>query len=173
MNREGLSRAKMTHRARSWRFPSSALLPVATAALATGTFIADLMIPVEIPIGVLYVAVVLLTARFCSTRGIMMVGAGCATLAVLAYIFSALGETTAEGINTLIRVVVIGLTASLAAERKRAIDALLVSEEQWREVFEHNPVMYFMVNPTGTVLSVNGFGASQLGYTAAELVGQS
>ena len=102
-----------------------------------------------------------------------MVGAGCATLAVLAYIFSAPGETTAEGINTLIRVVVIGLTASLAAERKRAIDALLVSEEQWREVFEHNPVMYFMVSPTGTVLSVNGFGASQLGYTAAELVGQS
>jgi PAS domain S-box-containing protein len=33
--------------------------------------------------------------------------------------------------------------------------------------------MYFMVNPTGTVLSVNGSGASQLGYTASELVGQS
>ena len=33
--------------------------------------------------------------------------------------------------------------------------------------------MYFMVSPTGTVLSVNGFGAAQLGYTAAELVGQS
>jgi PAS domain S-box-containing protein len=30
-----------------------------------------------------------------------------------------------------------------------------------------------MVSPTGTVLSVNGFGASQLGYAAAELVGQS
>src|SRR4029077_7335658 len=36
-----------------------------------------------------------------------------------------------------------------------------------------NPVMYFMVSPTGTVLSVNGFGAAQLGYMAAELVGQS
>ena len=144
----------MTHRTRSWRSATSALLPVATVALAAGTFIADLMIPVEIPVGVLYVAVVLLTARFCSARGIMMVGASCATLAVLAYIFSVLGETKAEGINTLIRVVVIGLTTSVAAERKRAIDALRVSEEQWREVFEHNPVMYFMLNPTGTVLSV-------------------
>src|SRR5438270_8078798 len=109
----------MTHRARSWRSATSALLPVATVALAAGTFIADLMIPVEIPVGVLYVAVVLLTARFCSARGIMMAGAGCATLAVLAYIFSALGETTAEGINTLIRVVVSALTTSAAAERMR------------------------------------------------------
>jgi len=58
-------------------------------------------------------------------------------------------------------------------DRKRATDALRESETQWREVFEHNPVMYFMLDPTGTVLSVNGFGAAQLGYTADELVGQS
>ena len=30
-----------------------------------------------------------------------------------------------------------------------------------------------MVDLTGTVLSVNGFGAAQPGYTAAELIGQS
>jgi PAS domain S-box-containing protein len=58
-------------------------------------------------------------------------------------------------------------------KRKRAQQSLRESEEQWREVFEHNPVMYFMVGPSGTVLSVNGFGAAQLGYPAAELVGQS
>jgi PAS domain S-box-containing protein len=33
--------------------------------------------------------------------------------------------------------------------------------------------MYFMVDATGTILSVNGFGAAQLGYTTAELVGKS
>src|SRR5260370_5698699 len=33
--------------------------------------------------------------------------------------------------------------------------------------------MYFMVSPIGTVMSVNAFGADQLGYTAAELIGQS
>lgn len=58
-------------------------------------------------------------------------------------------------------------------DRKRATEALRESEEQWREVFEHNPVMYFMVDATGTVLSVNAFGAAQLGYTVGELVGQS
>ena len=65
------------------------------------------------------------------------------------------------------------VTSNDITEQKRAEQALRESEEQWREVFEHNPVMYFMVNPTGTVLSVNGFGASQLGHTATELVGQS
>jgi PAS domain S-box-containing protein len=58
-------------------------------------------------------------------------------------------------------------------DRKRATEALSESEEQWREVFEHNPVMYFMVDAAGTVLSVNAFGAAQLGYTVGELVGQS
>jgi PAS domain-containing protein len=59
------------------------------------------------------------------------------------------------------------------AQRKRSEDALRQSEQQWRRVFEHNPVMYFMVDATGIIVSVNAFGASQLGYTVSELVGQS
>jgi PAS domain S-box-containing protein len=56
---------------------------------------------------------------------------------------------------------------------KHAIEALRSSEAQWKEVFEHNPVMYFMVDADGTVLSVNTFGAAQLGYSVDELLGQS
>jgi PAS domain S-box-containing protein len=58
-------------------------------------------------------------------------------------------------------------------DRKRAEEALLQSEEQWRDVFENNPTMYFMVDAAGTILSVNPFGATQLGYTVNELVGHS
>jgi PAS domain S-box-containing protein len=58
-------------------------------------------------------------------------------------------------------------------ERKRAEEALRDSEEQWKAAFESNPVMYFMVDRTGTTLSVNAFGADQLGYKRSELVGQS
>ncbi len=57
-------------------------------------------------------------------------------------------------------------------ERKRAEEALRDSEEQWRAVFENNPTMYFMVDATGTIVSVNPFGAEQLGYTVDELVGR-
>jgi PAS domain S-box-containing protein len=57
--------------------------------------------------------------------------------------------------------------------RKEAEEALRESEEQWKAVFEHNPTMYFMVDAAGTVVSVNSFGAQQLGYTIDELVGHS
>jgi PAS domain S-box-containing protein len=60
-----------------------------------------------------------------------------------------------------------------AKERRRAAEELHGSERQWREVFEHNPAMCFMVDASGIVLSVNAFGASQLGYAASELAGQS
>ncbi|UWU65720.1 PAS domain S-box protein [Bradyrhizobium sp. NC92] len=50
---------------------------------------------------------------------------------------------------------------------------LLEAVKQWQQVFEHTPVMYFMVDPAGTVINVNTFGAEQLGYTPAELIGRS
>jgi PAS domain S-box-containing protein len=58
-------------------------------------------------------------------------------------------------------------------ERKRAQAALEESEARYRALYDDNPSMYFTVDASGTVLSVNQFGARQLGYTPAELVGQS
>ena len=62
-------------------------------------------------------------------------------------------------------------TTNDITERKRAEEALRKSEEKWRAVFEHNPTMYFMLDSASTVVSVNPFGAEQLGYTVEELVG--
>jgi PAS domain S-box-containing protein len=56
-------------------------------------------------------------------------------------------------------------------ERKQTEEALRESEEKWKAVFESNPTMYFMVDAAGITLSVNPFGAEQLGYTPDELVG--
>jgi len=56
-------------------------------------------------------------------------------------------------------------------ERKRVEEALRDSEERWKAAFENNPTMYFIVGIDGVALSVNPFGAQQLGYSVDELAG--
>jgi PAS domain-containing protein len=165
----------MTHPTRSRRSATSALLPFATALLAAGIFVAEAITAMKLAVAVCYVVVVLLAARFSGARGIALVGAGWVGLTMLAFFLPGFTETEAGGvgIKASISAAIIGLATFLVTERQQAMEALLESEKQWREVFEHNPVMYFIVGPTGAVLSVNAFGADQLGYTAAELIGQS
>jgi PAS domain S-box-containing protein len=55
---------------------------------------------------------------------------------------------------------------------KQSEEALRLSEEQWRDVFENSPVMYFMVDAAGKIMAVNPFGAEQLGYRVDELLDQ-
>ncbi len=58
-------------------------------------------------------------------------------------------------------------------ELQSAYAALRVSEERFRALYEDNPSMYFIVDRSGTVLSVNRFGADQLGYLPQELINRS
>jgi PAS domain S-box-containing protein len=270
------------------------LLPIATAVFAIGIFIADTTTELGIAIPVLYVVVVVMAARFCRARGLVLVAAGCVGLTVLSYFLTPHGPVPAAVTNTLISIATTVLTTLLLlqtqavegerreqanlldlthdaifvrdmesvikywnrgaqelygwaaeqaagkgthdllktvfpasldqigaevlhtgrwegelvhtkkdgtqvmvasrwslqrdkrgapiavletnndiTERKQAEEALRQSEEQWRDVFENNPTMYFVVNPAGMVLSVNPFGAEQLGYSVNELAGDS
>jgi PAS domain S-box-containing protein len=63
--------------------------------------------------------------------------------------------------------------AGIAIQRKLDEDKRRDSEDQWRAVFENNPIMSFVVDAAGTVVSVNPSGAEQLGYTVDELIGRS
>ncbi|MBX6364981.1 MAG: PAS domain S-box protein [Gemmatimonadetes bacterium] len=54
-------------------------------------------------------------------------------------------------------------------DRERVAHA---DEERFRLLFEDAPTMYFEVDAAGTIVSVNGYGAEQLGYTVAELTGR-
>lgn len=58
--------------------------------------------------------------------------------------------------------------------RQRQTEAALkASEQRYHALYEQNPTMYFTLTPDGTILSVNRFGAEELGYRVDELVGQS
>jgi PAS domain S-box-containing protein len=123
-----------------------------------------------------------------------LLGSMVLALAAVAFIWLVLGPApAAPAYLTAVVLLVASLLASLIMMRRvgtsrrqmeavlhgraraeqHAIEALRQREAQWKEVFEHNPVMYFMVDAAGTVLSVNTFGAAQLGYSVSELLGQS
>ena len=57
--------------------------------------------------------------------------------------------------------------------RKQDEQKIRESEERYRTLYMDNPSMYFTLDKDGTVISVNPFGAGQLGYTEAELTGRN
>jgi PAS domain S-box-containing protein len=59
------------------------------------------------------------------------------------------------------------------AWHKWADKTLRASEERYRALYDENPSMYFTVNREGKVLSLNYFGSERLGFSTAELIGQS
>ena len=65
---------------------------------------------------------------------------------------------------------------ALEEETRRRLQVestLQESEARYRLLYDNNPTMYFTLSADGTVVSVNEFGATQLGYQPDELIGQS
>jgi PAS domain-containing protein len=84
-------------------------------------FVADTVTNIDIAVAVLYVAVVLMAARFCKARGVVMIGAGCVGLTVLSNFLTPPGGDEVKGIiNTAISIATIGLTTVLALQGQLA-----------------------------------------------------
>ena len=58
-------------------------------------------------------------------------------------------------------------------ERREIYEKLRLSEERYRTLYDDNPSMFFTIDVKGNILSVNNFGAEQLGYSGDQLIGQS
>lgn len=54
-------------------------------------------------------------------------------------------------------------------ERKKAVEALVISEKRYQDLYDDAPDMYFSVTREGVIKSVNTFGAGYLGFTREEL----
>ncbi len=62
--------------------------------------------------------------------------------------------------------------AGEAHARRAAEEAAAAASRRYLALYEENPCIYFTLDSSGMVLSVNRFGAEQLGYTREELVGR-
>jgi two-component system sensor kinase FixL len=159
----------MTRRARSQLKVTSAPLPVATAALATGIFVTDTIVEIDIAVAVLYVAVVLMAARFCGARSLILVALGCAVLTVLSDLVSRPKAHEADAIvNTLISLVTIGLTTFLAL-RSQSAEARL-REQAGLLALTHDTIF---VRGMDDVITYWNRGAEELyGWSSEEAVGK-
>jgi Signal transduction histidine kinase regulating C4-dicarboxylate transport system len=100
-----------------YQITATSLLPAVAIALAAGIFIADTITESEIAFPVFYTAIVLIAARFCTKRGIIIVGMGCIGLILLSDVLTIDVSPSQAGIaNTAISVVAIAATTYLAAK---------------------------------------------------------
>jgi len=151
---------------------AAAALPATTAALATVIFVAQAMTSAKLTAAIFYVLVLLFAARFCNARGIVLVGAGCVGLTLLAFFLPGLTETEAgnSGLKASVGAAVIGLTTLLVTEHHRAADALRASEQRWRRLFETSSAGMALFRLDGVCTAANPALQRMLGLIEDEIV---
>jgi PAS domain S-box-containing protein len=93
----------------------STVLPILAGAIAAGIFILDTLAPLDVALAVLYVAVVLIAARFLRRRGLLLVALGCVGLALISHAVSLQGPSSSVAlVNLVIGLAAIGISAYLA-----------------------------------------------------------
>ena len=86
--------------------------------LMVAIFVADLASPIQINLSMLYVAAVLLTARFAGPRGIIWTAVGCAILATASFavLFEPTESEISPGANLLIALAALAMTTFIAVQ---------------------------------------------------------
>jgi PAS domain S-box-containing protein len=103
----------------------SRALPLIGAATAIAIFILDTITPEDSAVAVLYVGVVLLSAKFLRTRGVVLASLGLLALTVLSYLLSEHDKSPTIALWTcFLSLAAIGITAFLAV-RSQSIERVL------------------------------------------------
>jgi two-component system, LuxR family, sensor kinase FixL len=143
-------------------------LAVATAALAAVIFIADIVVVLDIAVATLYVVVVLIAARFCKPRSVVLVGLGCAALTILSWALAPPARPNAEAlINECISIVTIALVTVLAFRAHQA-ESTLRSQASLLDL-THDPI--FSRDMDGKILYWNRGAEELYGFKRAEALG--
>jgi signal transduction histidine kinase len=110
-------------------------LPMLAIAVAVGVFVADTLTDSDIIASVMYVAVVLISVRFLSRRGVVFVSLGCMALTIISYLVTATVFTPTGLINTAISLLAVAITTYLAMqiESVNTIAAALTEADALRD----------------------------------------
>ena len=143
-------------------------LAIATAALAAVIFIVDTVTVLDIAIATLYVVVVLIAARFCKPRGVVLVGLGCMGLSIISWALAPPDHPTAETlINECISVASIGLVTALALHAQQTVSTL--RNQASLLDLTHDPI--FSRDMDGKILYWNRGAEELYGFKGAEALG--
>jgi PAS domain S-box-containing protein len=148
----------------------SRALPVIAAAIAIGVFILDTITSAEIAVAVLYVGVVLLSARFLRKRGVVLASLGLMALTVLSYLLSEHDVSPSIALSScLLSLTAIGVTAFLAVQSQSTERVL--REQAGLLDLTHDTVFVRDIND---VIIYWNRGAEELyGWKKAETVGKT
>ncbi len=144
---------------------------IATALFAVAIFVADMIAPRNVATNALYVGVVILSARFCTARGVMLVCAGCLSMTVLSWFL-------APDTRGLLFVGVANLFISMAAITLTTV--LVVQSQSVGETLQERAKLLDLTHDTVFSRDISGIitywnrGAEELyGWSTAEAVGTS
>ena len=116
-------------------FAQPTLLPLAAIVLAAAIFVADTITSLEIAVPVFYTAVILISVRFCTRRGVILVGLGCIALTLLSDVLTPGNSASEAGIiNTIISVLAIVATTYLVLKIETAERAVYNARAQLAHV---------------------------------------
>jgi C4-dicarboxylate-specific signal transduction histidine kinase len=115
----------------NFRLTTTAFLAIVAGTLAAAIFIADTITNLEIAFPAFYTAVVLIAARICKKRGVILVGIGCIGLTLLSDLLTVNeGVSEAGFVNTVISLLTITATTLLALKLETEKEATYQAKSQ-------------------------------------------
>ena len=121
--------------------PTRTLMMITAAALTAVIFAFDVLSPLEIAVAALYIVVLLMSLRFASLNGIVLIACGCVALTVGGYLLTHLYDTE-DGplLRCVVSVLAITTAAVLCVQIRMADTKLRRNEERYRTFFQSTNV---------------------------------